>query len=140
MVALFIAQKKTLLLHFGMYSTIACIIPKIATSFTRTQVLLRKNEKYQCATVRFLCAKGQDLLEPKWLFVQVKETTVNPVSGSKSIPTEWFTAVQQKGFHVQGQDLQEPHVLLCKDKQKSIVRLLSARIGFPRTPRTVVQG
>jgi hypothetical protein len=40
-----------------------------------------------------LCAEGQDLLEPKWLFVQVKETTVNPVFGSNSIPTEGFTSV-----------------------------------------------
>jgi hypothetical protein len=92
MVALFIAQKKTLLLHTLWYvhhdPTIAYIIPKIATSFTRTQVLLCKNEKYQCA-------KGQDLLEPTWLFVQVKETTVYPVFGSNSIPTEGFTSVQQ---------------------------------------------
>jgi hypothetical protein len=78
-----------------MYPTIVYIIPKIATSFTRTLVLLCKNEKYQCATVRFLCAKGQDLLEPKWLFVQVKETIVNPAFGSNSIPTEGLTSVQQ---------------------------------------------
>lgn len=99
MVALFVAQKKTLLLHTLWYvhhdPTIAYIIPKIATSFTRTQVLLCKNEKYQCAKIRFLCAKVQDLLEPMWLFVQVKETTVDPTFGSNRIPTEGFTSVPQ---------------------------------------------
>jgi hypothetical protein len=69
----------------------------------------------KCAKVRFLCAKGQDLLEPKWLFVQVKETTVNPVFGSNSILTEGFTSVKTVGIS-------------------------RATIGFTRTPYAYVQG
>jgi hypothetical protein len=38
-------------------STLAHIIPKIAFSFDKTQLLLSKDRKHLCATIVFLCAR-----------------------------------------------------------------------------------
>jgi hypothetical protein len=39
---------------------IAHLIPNITISFTRTQVLLCKDRKHQCATLRFSCAEDRE--------------------------------------------------------------------------------
>jgi hypothetical protein len=58
-IAHLIAQEKNpiaALRHLHQDPTIALITPKIAISFTRTQVLLSKDRKHKCVTVGFLCA------------------------------------------------------------------------------------
>ncbi len=59
-IAHLIAQEKNpiaALRHLLQDPTIALIKPKIAISFTRTQVLLSKDRKHKCVTVGFLCAR-----------------------------------------------------------------------------------